>query len=64
MHVGAEYMAKKTVALRLGYNGRNDAGTGLTLGGGLMVRRFALDYAFVPFGDLGNAHRFSFAYRW
>lgn len=64
VHVGAEYVANKTAALRLGYNGRNDAGTGITLGGGVFLRRFALDYAFVPFGDLGNAHRFSLSYRW
>lgn len=64
VHVGAEYAARKAVALRAGYNTRNDAGAGFTLGGGLVLRQFGLDYAFVPFGDLGNSHRFSLSYRW
>ena len=64
INVGTEYVALKSVALRVGYNGRNDTDTGITFGGGLTRRHFGFDYAFVPFGDLGNAHRFSLNYRW
>ncbi|MEK7384366.1 MAG: PorV/PorQ family protein [Elusimicrobiota bacterium] len=64
MHIGGEYVALKTLALRVGYNGRNDAGSGVTFGGGLQHNRFSVDYAFVPFGDLGNSHRLSLSYRW
>lgn len=64
VHVGAEYVANKAVAIRLGYNGRNEAGAGITVGGGLILQHFGFDYAFVPFGDLGSAHRISLSYRW
>ncbi|MBI4054863.1 MAG: PorV/PorQ family protein [Elusimicrobia bacterium] len=64
VHAGAEYTFLKTAALRLGYNGRNDADTGITAGGGVLLERFSLDYAFVPFGDLGDSHRISLSYRW
>jgi hypothetical protein len=40
-----------------------DAGSGLALGLGVGNGDFKLDYAFTPFGDLGNVHRFSFSLR-
>jgi hypothetical protein len=58
----------KRAALRLGYNqnqGR-DVGTGLSgvsAGGGLDLGSFRIDYAWVPFGDLGVTNRFSLAFR-
>lgn len=64
MHLGAEYVVRRALALRLGYNGRNEAASGITMGGGLALKRWNLDYAFVPFGDLGSSHRFSVACRW
>lgn len=50
--------------LRGGYNSRTqfaglDGLRGLTLGGGILAGALSFDYAFVPFGPLGNAHRFS-----
>ncbi len=59
VHFGAEYVVLKMMALRLGFNGRNDADSGITAGGGVKYQKFALDYTFVPFSDLGNAHRIS-----
>lgn len=55
-------------ALRTGYDGRASAAdlsglTGLTFGGGLGVSRFAFDYAWAPYGLLGDAHRLSLSYR-
>lgn len=62
--MGAEYRVLQAAALRLGYNGRNGADSGIAGGGGLALKNFGLDYAFMPFGDLGAAHRLSFSYRW
>jgi len=53
--------------LRLGYQGAltdNQIGglTGFTAGAGLRLGPFQLDYAFVPYGDLGASHRVSVGY--
>jgi hypothetical protein len=65
--IGGEYNLMNTLALRLGYNTRSDQGMGLTAGFGVMLkqvdiefmyfREIDIDYAFVPYGDLGDAHR-------
>ncbi len=49
--------------LRLGYNsGRSkNTGSGISAGLGFSARKFNLDYAFAPFGDLGAAHRITLA---
>lgn len=61
--VGAEYTWNRLLSLRLGYDSRNDdADEGLTAGVGFHYQGFDLDYAYTPFGDLGNAHRVSLAY--
>lgn len=64
LHAGAEYEAFKRLAVRAGYNGRNDAGSGVTLGFGVLFPGASLDYAFAPFGDLGIAHRISLSLHW
>lgn len=56
---GIEYGIVNMVFLRLGYNSRNDLGSGLTAGLGFLVGGFQLDYAYVPFHDAGNSHRLS-----
>lgn len=70
--VGVEYrtaIAPYTgLAVRAGYNGMNyyQQATGIstvTLGAGLRLRMFDVDYAWTPFGTLHNAHRFSLGYR-
>jgi hypothetical protein len=51
--------------LRAGYfyTKEDYAANGLTLGFGLNFKyKWFLDYAFVPFGDLGNTHRVSLKY--
>jgi hypothetical protein len=63
IHVGAEYTMLNTITLRSGYRtGPQDLGTlglasGLCLGLGLSLGRVAVDYAFAPYGSLGNVHR-------
>jgi len=54
--------------LRMGFNNRSNkadvAGFSMmSVGAGLGFKRTAVDYAWVPFGRLGNAHRFTFSIR-
>ncbi|MCB4756725.1 MAG: PorV/PorQ family protein [Elusimicrobia bacterium] len=62
---GIEYKASEVLFLRTGYkfqtgNALDVEGiTGLTGGIGTKFGLFNLDYAFVPFGELGNTHRIS-----
>lgn len=64
MGLGAETLFDEQFAARLGFTTRNDAGLGLSFGLGWTGKRFGADYAFVPMGDLGNAHRISLTLRW
>jgi outer membrane protein OmpA-like peptidoglycan-associated protein len=62
-HIGGEYTMLNTITVRAGYKtGPQDVTTlgrlsGLCLGLGVRFGRFAVDYAFVPYGSLGSAHR-------
>lgn len=56
---------KEFFFLRSGFRtgrGRN-AGSGLTAGAGISNREFRVDYAFLPYGDLGDSHRFTVSFR-
>ena len=56
---GAEFIFRKTLALRGGYQIGHDS-RGMTAGFGTALGRYQLDYGYTPFtNDLGNAHRFS-----
>ncbi len=63
LDLGAEYTLNKYMAFRAGYQfgrGADKLGSGLVgLGAGLGLKfdRFSFDYAYVPFGDLGDTHR-------
>jgi hypothetical protein len=61
---GAETVIAKAMAVRLGFNTGNDAGPKVTAGVGWTYRQFSLDYAFVPYGDLGVTNRISVTARW
>lgn len=54
-------------SFRGGYNHRYsrkvEGFSGVTLGGGLDFERFVVDYAWVPFGDIGSTNRFWLGYR-
>jgi hypothetical protein len=61
---GTNYRIMGVFDIRLGYRyavGGNDLGaiSGLRAGLGFGVGRYRLDYAFVPYGDLGQSHRVS-----
>ncbi|MHB2027043.1 MAG: PorV/PorQ family protein [Elusimicrobiota bacterium] len=57
-----QFTQKISGALRAGYASQNtDAGgfSGATVGGGLGYGNVRFDFAFVPFGDLGNEYQYS-----
>jgi hypothetical protein len=67
MNFGAEASLKSTYFIRAGYQlSLQDTGLnglqGVSAGAGVAVRGFCLDYAFVPFGDLGSTNRISLTY--
>ncbi len=63
INFGAEYRPFSILALRTGYNDRNEASNGLTYGAGFKFGKSSLDYAFSPYGDLGNTHRISIGFK-
>lgn len=60
--VGAEGRFMDMFALRVGYDGRIDADDGLTAGFGVKLSDLMMDYAYTPYGKLGNNHRLSLQY--
>lgn len=61
---GVEYPLTGRLALRSGYRYRlygNELGawSGFSAGAGVAFDKLSFDYAFTPFGVLGNSHRFS-----
>lgn len=64
LNTGVTVLAMPQLALRAGYNGRNDAGLGLTAGFGLALGPLSVDYAIVPYGPLGFSHQMGLGWRW
>lgn len=66
-HFGGEFWYKEMVAVRLGYKTTTikdiNALSGLSIGGGFRYQQYGVDYAWVPYGDLGNSHRISLVAR-
>lgn len=62
--LGWESVIGKMMALRFGFNSRNDAGIGIVGGLGWLNKNYSVDYSIAPLGDLGMAHRISLSYRW
>ncbi|MDI6751301.1 MAG: PorV/PorQ family protein [bacterium] len=60
--LGTEWQINRNLALRGGYNSQlfRDLGIGVSLGAGLKLGTFGLDYAYVPYNELGDTHRLSF----
>lgn len=68
LNVGGEGTFMSHLALRAGYrfnfaDQQLNGLTGLTAGVGISISHVALDYAYVPFGELGNLHRISLTFR-
>jgi hypothetical protein len=60
---GIEWRPHETLALRAGYDGRNETTDGVTAGVGLRLRDFSVDYAYAPLGKLGASHRIGLCHR-
>lgn len=61
---GIEYRVFQLLNLRAGYNSNsNFVGNSFTYGLGIQFDNWNLDYAFVPFGDLGDTNRLSVGVR-
>lgn len=67
--LGTEYWLQKVMAVRAGYQfgrGQDQLGgrlVGFGVGLGVKLERFSLDYAFIPFGNLGDTHRMTVGMR-
>ena len=68
LSLGGEYLLNSNFAFRAGYQFGHSADklgsslVGLGAGIGLKFDRFSLDYAYVPFGDLGDTHRMTLGF--
>jgi len=61
--VGLEYIYNKIIAVRVGYENDYtgvDGLKGLRLGTGIRYEKFSLDFAYEPYGDLGQSFKVSF----
>lgn len=67
VHIGGEYSYRDLVTLRVGYKTNTieslNAFAGLCLGAGFGWKNYRIDYAFVPYAELGNTHRVSLGIR-
>jgi len=63
--MGAEYLFGNGIAIRAGYRTGTgfDFPSGLCAGAGYRADTYQLDYALVPYGDIGNTHRISLTVR-
>jgi hypothetical protein len=62
LHFGGEYLIKKQLFLRAGYQTDYD-NRDFSAGAGFIYKEFRIDYAYVPYqSDLGNSHRFTLTY--
>ncbi len=57
--LGAEWWLRNILASRVGYKTNQDIGKGITAGIGFKMGKTSIDYAYVPYGDLGDTHRIS-----
>jgi len=56
---GIEWWIQDGIALRVGYKTNQDIGEGLTAGFGFDKGKIRFDYAYVPYGELGDTHKIS-----
>jgi len=65
VRMGLEYQFSNGISVRGGYRTGTGLGfpSGLCGGAGYKTSTYQFDYAFVPYGDVGNTHRISFTIR-
>lgn len=56
---GLEFSLSRSFFLRTGYRSGKDEGSGISAGLGLNFKETSLDWAYVPYGELGDTHRIS-----
>ncbi|MEW6619948.1 MAG: PorV/PorQ family protein [bacterium] len=60
LNLGTEIIINSITKFRFGYNSTNDADNGFTAGIGLKIKDIIeLDYAYIPYGELGDSQRIS-----
>ena len=59
LSIGTEYWFRGLIALRLGYLNKEGNVKGMTQGIGIRYRDYGLDFANVPWGELGHVQRIS-----
>jgi hypothetical protein len=62
LKLGVEYALFGNFFGRLGYNGGSEASDGLRYGLGMRSRRFQVDFAMAPMGELGTHQRLTMSY--
>ena len=63
INTGVEYCLWDKISLRLGYGSNNEVEEGISYGLGMNNGEIGLDYAFEPYGILGDTHRVSLSWR-
>lgn len=65
VNAGIEVKPKESLSLRAGFNSQvfEDFGEGITAGFGFKVLPYHIDYAFVPYDQLGKTHKISITFR-
>jgi hypothetical protein len=61
VHIGIEYQYNQ-VAFRAGYGTGSEAS--FSVGAGFGIGSWSIDYAYVPYGDLGDTHRIGVGMKW
>jgi len=56
---GMEFPLSQNFALRAGYRSNRDVGSGISAGMGFNFDKVVVDYAYVPYAELGDTHRVS-----
>ncbi len=62
MQSGIEWKYKNTLAIRMGYDGLNEASKKITMGFGVKYSHLEFDYVFVPYNDLDSLHNLTVQY--
>jgi tetratricopeptide (TPR) repeat protein len=63
INTGVEYWLWDKIGLRMGYGSNNEVEQGISYGFGMNNGEIGLDYAFEPYGILGDTHRVSLSWR-
>jgi tetratricopeptide (TPR) repeat protein len=63
INMGVEYWLWDIISLRMGYGSNNEVEKGISYGLGMNNGEIGIDYAFEPYGILGDTHRVSLSWR-